>query len=225
MEDEKQAHETAAAAAKAGAAFIQFTLSETGWRDALEQARRAAEAHRIGLIVEIRDAARVPVVAAAAAALHIGGHHMQNEALLEAAGSSGRPVILNRGMAATVDEWILSAEALLKTGNYQVVLCERGIRTFDPHYRLSLDVAAIAEAKRLSHLPVIADPSKATGRRDRVLPMARAAVAAGADGLLIDLHTAPDEALQDGPQSLNPAQFAELVRQVEAIASAAGRGR
>lgn len=225
LEGEKQAIETAAAAAKAGAAFVQFSLPEPGWRDALDVARSAAAAHRLGLIVEIRDAARVPVVAASAGALHIGGHHMQNEALLEAAGASGRPVILNRGMAATVDEWILSAEALLKTGNYQVVLCERGIRTFDPHYRLTLDVAAIAEAKRLSHLPVIADPSKATGRRDRVLPMARAAVAAGADGLLIDLHPTEEEALQDGPQSLNPTQFAELARQVEAIATAAGRGR
>ena len=149
---------------------------------------------------------------------------MQNEALLEAAGASGRPVILDRAPAATVDEWLLSAEALLKAGNYDVILCERGIRSFDPHSRLALDAAAIADAKRLSHLPVFADPSKATGRRDRVLPMARAAVAAGADGLFLDFHAESGLAHHDGPQALDPHQFAEAARQAQAIAAAMGRG-
>lgn len=224
LEGERHAAETAAIAAKAGAGLIQFGLPEAGWQEHLKTAKAAAAAHGLALIVEARDPARVPTLADTADALRIGGHHMQNEALLECAGASRRPVILNRGLAATVEEWLTSAEALLKTGNYQVVLCERGIRTFDPHARLTLDVSAIAEAKRLSHLPVIADPSKVAGRRDRVLPMARAAVAAGADGLLLDVHPDPDQAAQDGPQALNPEQFAAMSRQIAAIAAAAGRG-
>jgi len=184
----------------------------------------AASANGMALVVEAADTAQASSLGAADV-IRIGGRHMQNEALLEAVGANGKPVILNRNMAATVDEWLMAAEVLLKAGNYQVILCERGIRTFETHTRLTMDVSAIAAVKRLSHLPVIADPSKATGRRDRVLPMARAAVAAGADGLLIDVHPDPEAAVKDGQQALKPEQFEELMTQVSAIASALGRSR
>ncbi len=224
IEGVEHVSEVAKFAAEAGAGFLQCGLRPASRAADLLAGREAASAHGLALVIEAADTAQVQALAVADV-IRIGGHHMQNEALLDAVGNSGKPVILNRNKAATVDEWLMAAEVLLKAGNYQVILCERGIRTFETHTRLTMDVSAIAAVKRLSHLPVIADPSKATGRRDRVLPMARAAVAAGADGLLIDVHPNPESAAKDGPQALKPQQFSELMMQVAAIASALGRSR
>jgi 3-deoxy-7-phosphoheptulonate synthase len=148
---------------------------------------------------------------------------MQNYYLLRALGENSIPVLLKRGMSATIEELLLSAEYIMSGGNYNVMLCERGIRTFDTYMRNTMDIAAIPVIKQLSHLPVIADPSHGTGRRDKVASMARAAVAAGADGLLIEVHQDPEHALSDGAQSLYPKQFAQLMDEVRMIAPAVGR--
>jgi 3-deoxy-7-phosphoheptulonate synthase len=148
---------------------------------------------------------------------------MQNYHLLRALGEISKPVMLKRGMSATLEELLLSAEYIMSGGNYQVILCERGIRTFETYTRNTLDIAAIPVVKQLSHLPIIADPSHGTGRRDKVAAMARAAVAAGADGLIIEVHPDPERALSDGVQSLYPDQFAQMMDQVRAIAPAVGR--
>ncbi|HEX8984100.1 MAG TPA: N-acetylneuraminate synthase family protein, partial [Bryobacteraceae bacterium] len=138
-------------------------------------------------------------------------------------GKQRKPVLLKRGIAATIEELLLSAEYILVGGNYDVILCERGIRTFETYTRNTMDISAIPVVKKLSHLPIVADPSHGTGRRDKVAPMARAAVAAGADGLLIEVHPDPDHALSDGAQSLRPEQFDELMRQLRIISQAVGR--
>jgi 3-deoxy-7-phosphoheptulonate synthase len=143
--------------------------------------------------------------------------------LLRALGETTKPVLLKRGMSATIEELLLSAEYIMAGGNYNVILCERGIRTFDTYMRNTMDIAAIPVIKQLSHLPVLADPSHGTGRRDKVAPMARAAIAAGADGLLIEVHPDPERALSDGVQSLYPDQFAQLMVEVRTIAQAVGR--
>jgi 3-deoxy-7-phosphoheptulonate synthase len=148
---------------------------------------------------------------------------MQNYHLLRALGENSKPVLLKRGMSATIEELLLSAEYIMSGGNYNVILCERGIRTFDTYMRNTMDIAAIPVIKQLSHLPVMADPSHGTGRRDKVPPMARAAVAAGADGLLIEVHQDPERALSDGAQSIFPEQFARLMDEVRMIAPAVGR--
>jgi 3-deoxy-7-phosphoheptulonate synthase len=148
---------------------------------------------------------------------------MQNYHLLRALGEIRKPVLLKRGMSATIEELLLSAEYILSGGNYDVILCERGIRTFETATRNTLDIAAIPVIKKLSHLPIFADPSHGTGRRDKVAPMARAAVAAGADGLLIEVHPDPEHALSDGAQSLFPEQFAKLMDELRIIAPAVGR--
>jgi len=148
---------------------------------------------------------------------------MQNFNLLRELGRQRKPVLLKRGISATIEELLLSAEYILAGGNYDVILCERGIRTFEGYTRNTMDISAIPVVKKLSHLPMIADPSHGTGRRDKVLPMARAAVAAGADGLIVEVHDDPDKALSDGAQSLFPDQFAELMEQLRIIAPAVGR--
>ena len=148
---------------------------------------------------------------------------MQNYNLLQELGKSRIPVLLKRGISATIEELLLSAEYLLSGGNYNVILCERGIRTFESYTRNTMDISAIPVVKKLSHLPMMADPSHGTGRRDKVIPMARAAVAAGADGILVEVHPTPDKALSDGAQSLFPEQFQELMRQLRMIASAVDR--
>ncbi len=148
---------------------------------------------------------------------------MQNFNLLRELGNQRKPVLLKRGISATIEELLLSAEYILAGGNYDVILCERGIRTFENYTRNTMDISAIPVVKKLSHLPMVADPSHGTGRRDKVAPMARAAVAAGADGLLIEVHPDPDHALSDGAQSLYPAQFEELMGQLRMIATAVGR--
>ncbi|MGB9860411.1 MAG: N-acetylneuraminate synthase family protein, partial [Moorellaceae bacterium] len=145
-------------------------------------------------------------------------------ALLQAVAKLDKPVLLKRGLSATIEEWLLAAEYILAEGNFNVILCERGIRTFETYTRNTLDLSAVAAVKQLSHLPVIADPSHGTGKRHLVGPLARAAVAAGADGLLIEVHPNPENALSDGPQSLKPEQFAALVREVAQVAGVLGRG-
>jgi len=165
----------------------------------------------------------VDVVAEYADMIQIGARNMQNYSLLRKAGASGKPVLLKRGMAATITELLLAAEYLLAEGNDQVVLCERGVRSFDTYTRNLLDLTAIPVVHALSHLPIIADPSHGTGIRAKVTPMARAAIAAGADGIIVEVHPDPDHALSDGGQSLYPDQFKELMDQIAVIASAIGR--
>jgi 3-deoxy-7-phosphoheptulonate synthase len=155
--------------------------------------------------------------------LQVGARNMQNFDLLKELGRVRRPVLLKRGMSATIEEWLLSAEYLLAGGNQQVILCERGIRTFENATRNTLDISAIPVVKKRSHLPILVDPSHGTGRRDKVIPMARAAIAAGADGLLIEVHDNPEKALSDGAQSLYPHQFETLMGELRVIAPVVGR--
>jgi len=178
-----------------------------------------------GLLVctEAMDPDGVGWVAEVADIVQIGARNMQNFSLLKAAGRCGKPVLLKRGMSATVTELLLSAEYLLAEGNPQVILCERGVRGFDPSTRYLLDLTAIPVVHKLSHLPIIADPSHGTGLREKVIPMARAAVAAGVDGIMVEVHPDPVRALSDGAQSLYPEQFAQLMREVRVIAEAIGR--
>jgi 3-deoxy-7-phosphoheptulonate synthase len=153
----------------------------------------------------------------------VGARNMQNFTLLRELGNARKPVLLKRGLAATIEEWVMSAEYILAGGNTDVILCERGIRTFETATRNTFDLSAIPVVKKMSHLPVVADPSHGAGRRDMVVPMARAAVAAGADGLIIEVHCDPDHALSDGAQSLFPAQFDRLMAELRIIAPAIGR--
>ncbi|MGA7234990.1 MAG: 3-deoxy-7-phosphoheptulonate synthase [Bryobacteraceae bacterium] len=184
-----------------------------------------AAADRYGLLVvsEVMEIAQIPLLAQYADILQVGARNMQNFNLLRELGAQRKPVLLKRGIAATIEELLLSAEYVLAGGNYNVILCERGIRTFETYTRNTMDISAIPAVKKLSHLPMIADPSHGTGRRDKVAPMARASVAAGADGLLIEVHPDPDHALSDGAQSLRPEQFNELMGQLRMIAPAVGR--
>jgi 3-deoxy-7-phosphoheptulonate synthase len=175
------------------------------------------------VVTEAMDSEGVEAVAQYADVIQIGARNMQNFSLLKRAGRSGKPILLKRGPAATITELLLSAEYLLAEGNHQVILCERGIRGFDGTTRNLFDITAIPVVKELSHLPIVADPSHGTGRRSKVIPMARAAVAAGADGLLVEVHPQPDRALSDGEQSLYPEQFQELMREIGGVAEAIGR--
>jgi 3-deoxy-7-phosphoheptulonate synthase len=177
----------------------------------------------LAIVTEALDSDTVAAVADCSDIIQIGSRNMQNSTLLRRAGRTGKPILLKRGMAATIDELLLSAEYILAEGNPNVILCERGIRGFDRHTRNVLDVAAVPVIHQLSHLPVIVDPSHATGARNLVIPMALAAVAAGADGLMVEVHPDPDRALSDGPQSLRPDQFDDLVSQVARVATAIGR--
>src|SRR5262245_17725892 len=148
---------------------------------------------------------------------------MQNFSLLRNAGRTRKPVLLKRGMSATLDDFMLAAEYIMAEGNYQVILCERGIRTFTDHTRNTLDLSVVPAIKRISHLPILVDPSHGTGKRNKVLPLSRAGIAVGADGVLVEVHHKPEEALSDGPQSILPEPFAQLVREVDAIAGVLGR--
>jgi len=176
------------------------------------------------VVTEALDEEGAHLVAEHADMLQVGARNMQNYSLLRAVGRIGKPVLLKRGMAATITDLLMSAEYILAEGNGQVVLCERGIRSFDTITRNLFDLTAIPIVQRLSHLPIIGDPSHGTGLRDKVIPMARAAVAAGADGVMVEVHPEPDRALSDGGQSLYPDQFARLVTELKAITSAIGRG-
>jgi 3-deoxy-7-phosphoheptulonate synthase len=191
--------------------------------EGLKLLARAREETGLAIVTEALEPDTVDVVAEYADVIQIGARNMQNYPLLRRAGKTGRPILLKRGMAATINELLLSAEYVLAEGNERVILCERGVRGFDEHTRNLLDLTAIPVVHSLSHLPIIADPSHGTGVRSKVLPMARAAIAAGADGLIIEVHPEPDRALSDGAQSLWPDQFDELVDQVGIIAEAIGR--
>ena len=177
----------------------------------------------LAIVTEAMDDAGAELVAKYADCIQIGARNMQNYSLLKTVGKIGKPVLLKRGMAATIQDLLLSAEYLLAEGNGQVILCERGLRSFDTTSRNLFDLTAIPVVQQLSHLPIVADPSHGTGRRDKVLPMARAAIAAGADGLMIEVHSQPERAMSDGAQSLTPDQFAETMEQLRRIATAIGR--
>jgi len=189
----------------------------------LQLIREAADKFRLFVVSEVMDLSQIEMMSQYVDIFQVGARNMQNYFLLRALGEIQKPVLLKRGMSATIEELLLSAEYILSGGNYNVILCERGIRTFETYLRNTLDIAAIPVIKKLSHLPIVADPSHGTGRRDKVPPMARAAVAAGADGLLIEVHNDPDHALSDGAQSLTPVEFAQLMTEIRIIAPAVGR--
>ncbi len=232
VESEAQILEAAHAVREAGAAILRggafkprsspYSFQGLG-KKGLELLARAREETGLLIVTEAMDPEGLDAVAEEADIVQIGARNMQNYSLLKKAGRCAKPVLLKRGLAATVQELLLSAEYILAEGNPQVILCERGVRSFDPATRNLFDVAAVAVVHGLSHLPIIADPSHGTGHRDMVIPMARAAVAAGADGLLVEVHPNPDRALSDGAQSLYPAQFAQLMGEVRLIARAIGR--
>lgn len=232
VEGEEQAFTIAAAVAKAGATVMRggaykprtspYAFQGLG-EEGLKILRRAADANGLAVVSEVMDTQQVALLARYADILQIGARNMQNYSLLREVGHTSRPVMIKRGLSSTIEEWLLSAEHVMAQGNQQVLLCERGIRTFETYTRNTLDLNAVPVVKELSHLPVIVDPSHGTGIRDKVAPMARAAVAAGADGLIIEVHHDPDHALSDGAQSLYPAQFGELVGQIRTIAEVLGR--
>ena len=189
----------------------------------LEILARVREEFDLPIVTEAIDEESLHLVEQYADCIQIGARNMQNFALLKRAGRSRKPVLLKRGMSATLEELLLSAEYIMSEGNYNVILCERGIRTFADHTRNTLDLSIIPAVKRISHLPILVDPSHGTGKRNKVLPMSRAAIAAGADGVLVEVHHKPEEALSDGPQAILPDVFAQLVREVDAIAQVLGR--
>jgi 3-deoxy-7-phosphoheptulonate synthase len=189
----------------------------------LQLMRAAADKYKMLVVSEVMDQTQIPMVLEYVDVVQVGARNMQNYNLLKELGKISKPVLLKRGISATLEELLLSAEYIMSGGNYNVVLCERGIRTFESYTRNTLDVSAIPVIQKISHLPIIADPSHGTGRRDKVPPMARAAVAAGADGLLLEVHHDPEKALSDGAQSLYPAQFEKLMDELRLIAPAVER--
>jgi 3-deoxy-7-phosphoheptulonate synthase len=177
----------------------------------------------LGIITEAIDHESLDLVAEYADVIQIGARNMQNFSLLKRAGRAKKPVLLKRGMSATLDEFLMAGEYLMSEGNYAVILCERGVRTFSDFTRNTLDLAVVPAVQKRSHLPIVVDPSHGTGRRNKVLPLSRAAIAVGADGLLVEVHHDPDRALSDGPQSILPAEFEQLIREVRQIAAVLGR--
>jgi 3-deoxy-7-phosphoheptulonate synthase len=231
-ESESQVQATAAAVRRAGAKILRggafkprsspYSFQGLG-EEGLRLLHDAAHAENLVLVSEVMDVSQIPLIDRYCDMFQVGARNMQNFTLLRELGHTRKPVLLKRGISATIEEWLLSAEYVLSGGNTDVVLCERGIRTFEVATRNTLDISAIPVVKKLSHLPVIADPSHGAGRRDMVAPMARAAVAAGADGLLIEVHCDPDHALSDGAQSMVPSQFDRLMAELRIIAPAIGR--
>jgi 3-deoxy-7-phosphoheptulonate synthase len=191
--------------------------------DGLKLMREAADQFGMLVVSEVMEISQISLMLPYVDLLQVGARNMQNFNLLRELGKVRKPVLLKRGIAATIEELLLSAEYLMAGGNYDVIVCERGIRTFETYTRNTMDISAIPIVKKLSHLPILADPSHGTGRREKVSPMGRAAIAAGADGLLIEVHNCPDKALSDGAQSLYPEQFAKLVGELRVIAPAVGR--
>lgn len=232
VESEAQLMETAEAVAKAGAKVLRggafkprtspYSFQGMG-EDGLKLLARARDRFGLAVITEAVDPESLRLVEEYADVIQIGARNMQNFALLKLAGKAKKPVMLKRGMSATLKEWLLAAEYILSEGNGQVMLCERGVRSFEDYTRNMLDINAIPAIKKLSHLPIVTDPSHGTGRREMVIPMARAAVGAGSDGLIVEVHRDPTEALSDGPQSLYPCQFEQLMGEVRALAGAMGR--
>ena len=192
-------------------------------QEGLELIRQTADKYNLLVVSEVMDLSQIPMMLDYVDVFQVGARNMQNFNLLKELGKVSKPVLLKRGISATIEELLLSSEYIMAGGNYDIVLCERGIRTFENATRNTLDVSAIPVVQKLSHLPIIADPSHATGRRDKVVPMARAAVAAGADGLLVEVHHDPQKALSDGAQALYPAQFVQLMKELKMIAPAVGR--
>ena len=232
VETEEQIAASAAAVKKAGAKVLRggafkprsspYSFQGLG-EEGLRLMRAAGDAEGLKVVSEVMDVSQIELVARYADILQVGARNMQNYTLLRELGKTRTPVLLKRGIAATIEEWLLSAEYVLSGGNTDVILCERGIRTFESYTRNTLDISAIPVIQKLSHLPIIADPSHGTGLRDKVAPMARAAIAAGADGLIIEVHPDPDHALSDGAQSIFPPQFDRLMAELRIIAPAIGR--
>jgi 3-deoxy-7-phosphoheptulonate synthase len=232
-ENEQQVRTTAGAVKRAGAKIFRggafkprsspYSFQGLG-EEGLRLLRDAAKPENLPVVSEVMDISQIALIDRYCDIFQVGARNMQNFTLLRELGHARKPVLLKRGISATIEEWLLSAEYVLSGGNADVILCERGIRTFETATRNTFDVSAIPVVKKLSHLPVIADPSHGAGRRDMVAPMARAAVAAGADGLLIEVHCDPDHALSDGAQSMFPAQFDRLMAELRIIAPAIGRG-
>jgi 3-deoxy-7-phosphoheptulonate synthase len=231
-ETEEQVESTAAAVKRAGAKALRggafkprsSPYSFQGHGElGLKMLRAASDRHDLKLVSEVMDVSQIELMDKYVDIMQVGARNMQNYTLLRELGKTRKPVLLKRGISATIEEWLLSAEYVLAGGNMDVILCERGIRTFESYTRNTLDISAIPVVKKLSHLPIFVDPSHGTGRRDKVAPMARAAVAAGADGLLIEVHCDPDKAWSDGAQSLYPGQFERLMAELRIIAPAIGR--
>jgi len=232
VESRDQVMETAEAVRRAGARVLRggafkprtspYSFQGLG-EEGLRYLREAADAFGMVAVSEVMSAQEVPLVAEYVDILQVGARNMQNYRLLSQLGKCKKPVLLKRGLAATIQELLMAAEYILAGGNPNVILCERGIRTFENATRNTMDISAIPVVQSLSHLPIIADPSHGTGRRDKVAPMARAAVAAGAHGLIIEVHPRPNEARSDGPQSLYPHQFETLMEELKIIAAAIGK--
>ena len=232
VENEDQIFTIAEIVSKAGAKILRggafkprtspYSFQGLG-EEGLKLIRNAADKYGLLVITEVMESSNIDLVEKYADIFQVGARNMQNFPLLRDLGKTTKPIMLKRGLSATVEDLLMSAEYILSSGNKEVMLCERGIRTFETYTRNTFDLSAIPVIHKRSHLPIIADPSHATGLRDKVLPMARAAVAAGADGLMVEVHNDPDKALSDGPQALLPDQFAELMIQVKAIADVIGR--
>jgi 3-deoxy-7-phosphoheptulonate synthase len=232
VESERQILDAAWAVREAGATVLRagaykprsspYSFQGLG-RAGLKLLARAREETGLLIVTEAMDGEEMDFVAETADIIQLGARNMQNYSLLKRAGRSGKPILLKRGLSATIQELLLSAEYILAEGNPNVILCERGVRGFDPATRNIFDLSAIAVVHGLSHLPILADPSHGTGHRDMVIPMARAAIAAGADGLLVEVHPNPDRALSDGAQSLYPEQFDRMMKEIRLIAEAIGR--
>ncbi|HKY33291.1 MAG TPA: 3-deoxy-7-phosphoheptulonate synthase [Candidatus Polarisedimenticolia bacterium] len=232
VESEEQIRRVAASVRRAGATVLRggafkprtspYAFQGLG-EQGLRLLREAADEQGMLVVSEVMEPGQIEAASRYVDILQVGARNMQNFPFLRELGRSRKPVLLKRGMSATLEEWLLSAEYIMAGGNHDVILCERGIRTFERYTRNTMDISAIPVLQKLSHLPVVADPSHGTGLRDKVAPMARAAIAAGADGLLIEVHHDPDRALSDGPQSLYPEQFAELMGQLRIILPAVGR--
>ena len=232
IENEQQVFETARRVARAGARVLRggaykprtspYAFQGMGV-EGLKLLRAAADENHMATVSEVMEISQIEGMLPYVDILQVGARNMQNFNLLTALGQARTPVLLKRGMSATIQEWLLAAEYIMNGGNYDVILCERGIRTFETYTRNTLDISAIPVIDKLSHLPIIADPSHAVGRRDKVMPLARAIVAAGADGVLIEVHNDPEKAVCDGPQSLDPDQFARLMDELRIIVPAVGR--
>lgn len=232
VESEEQIHQSAQAVAQAGARILRggafkprsspYSFQGLG-EEGLRLMREAADANDLKVVTEVMRPSQIDVVGRYGHIFQIGARNMQNFPLLKEVGRTRMPILLKRGMSATIEEWLMSAEYVMAEGNSNVILCERGIRTFETATRNTLDLSAVPVVKKQSHLPIIVDPSHGTGLRDKVLPMARAGIAAGADGLMIEAHPNPPQALSDGPQSLFLPEFAELMQQVRRVAHVVGR--
>ena len=232
IESEHQVFETARRVARSGARILRggaykprsspYAFQGMGI-DGLKILRAAGDEFDMAVISEVMEISQIEKMLEYVDILQVGARNMQNFNLLSALGQVRKPILLKRGMSATIQEWLLAAEYIMSGGNYDIILCERGIRTFETYTRNTFDISAIPVVDKLSHLPIIGDPSHATGRRDKVAPVARAIVAAGADGLLIEVHHDPEKAVCDGPQSLYPDQFTRLMDELRIIVPAVGR--